>query len=658
MKKIKTINNNQQGFVSFFVTIMVMIIFGILILSFSQISNREGVSALNRDLSTNALYAAESGINDAYTSIRNELSGSLPSSMPTPPPTTFNYTGANQTYTVPGGINSISVNLYGAKGGGGNDSGYYPGGFGGQTTGTLSVYPGEVLTIVVAGSGTQPSSYMNVVPGGFGGGGTSFGSNSPCCGSGSGGGASQILNGTTELAVAGGGGGTGAEANMGGGGIGGSGGGGAGATGLPVGSLPTVVAGTGGTASSGGTGGTNAGYGGNAGNNGGLGIGGAGAAGSGTYGDAGGGGGGGYYGGGGGGGGGTVLNIYYYPGGPGGGGSGLIPAGGGTTSIGGAQSINTAQSGNGQVIITPLYISPSPSPLNQTSSCSPSSYGNPILDSSTQYTCVLVSSSPSTLSYLCPSFCPNNSILSLIQSSGNPINNLTIKWSDSNITGSSGCSTLNPLPFFSYSNWPTNCQEMLRVDLVPFTSGTTTLNTLNSGVKTFFLYPQPSAAGAQSFTQINSTNVGTVYPANCSTPPNCSFTVQGLDSYGTTFYARIQYYYGTSPSISMTGTDTNGLPISFTGSQLQIDATGLSGTVLKRVSANIATNGSDTSPYSLPLPPNDALQSTDSICKSFFTYQSNLYEIIPSSKPGDINSAISPGTEINTSNNSDFCNPI
>ena len=67
MNKItkKRLSRDQQGFVAFFVTIMVMIIFGVLILSFSQISNREGVAALNRNLSTNALYAAESGINDA-----------------------------------------------------------------------------------------------------------------------------------------------------------------------------------------------------------------------------------------------------------------------------------------------------------------------------------------------------------------------------------------------------------------------------------------------------------------------------------------------------------------------------------------------------------------------------------------------------------------
>src|SRR5665213_972033 len=214
-----TLNKDQRGFVAFFVTIMVMIIFGVLILSFSQISNREGVSALNRNLSTNALYAAESGINDAYTTIRNASDASSPSGGTGTQ--TYSYTGSTQTYTVPAGVTSINVTLYGGAGGNGSSNG----GLGGETTGTLSVTPGEILKLVVGGVGG--ASALQNTPGGYPDGGESLLGGSFAT-AGGGGGSSQILNGSTPLAIAGGGGGGGAN----GGGLGGAGGGTVGGTGV------------------------------------------------------------------------------------------------------------------------------------------------------------------------------------------------------------------------------------------------------------------------------------------------------------------------------------------------------------------------------------------------------------------------------------------
>lgn len=73
----------------------------------------------------------------------------------------YNYTGANQTYTVPTGITSINVKAWGA-GGGGVDFLYYPlqggGGGGGYATGTIAVTPGQVLTLVVGQGGISATS--------------------------------------------------------------------------------------------------------------------------------------------------------------------------------------------------------------------------------------------------------------------------------------------------------------------------------------------------------------------------------------------------------------------------------------------------------------------------------------------------------------------
>ena len=79
--------------------------------------------------------------------------------------TTFNYTGAEQTYTVPTGVSSIYVTATGARGGG-PTTGFGTGGRGARVTGTIHVTPGRTVYVEVGGIGGQPD-------GGFNGGGAS-----------------------------------------------------------------------------------------------------------------------------------------------------------------------------------------------------------------------------------------------------------------------------------------------------------------------------------------------------------------------------------------------------------------------------------------------------------------------------------------------------
>lgn len=202
---------------------------------------------------------------------------------------TFSHSGAAQAWTVPEGVTSVAVDVFGAQGG-------HPlyGGPGGRVEATLAVSPGEVLQVNVGGQGTGTA-------GGFNGGGS--GSN----GSFGGGGGSDIRRAGSALAdrvvVAGGGGGAGdaATSTFGPGGAGGGPDGTAGQVGSGC-----AAPGLGGSVSAGGAGGVGTRA---TGGSGSLGVGGNGAYP--TY-DPGGGGGGGFYGGGAGG----VCNGI----GPGGGG--------------------------------------------------------------------------------------------------------------------------------------------------------------------------------------------------------------------------------------------------------------------------------------------------------------------------------------------------
>lgn len=199
---------------------------------------------------------------------------------------TFNFTGAAQTFRVPLGVTKLTVELWGAQGGGS------AAGRGGYAKGVVTVIPNSIVYVYVGGQGTYKGGQPCGVNGGFNGGGPT---GSQCCsnagsGAGSGGGATDIRLGSTSLnarvLVAGGGGGSYRSTT--------SGGNGGGTTGSNGGNYNGVTA-TGGTQTAGGrVGGHFTNHSCSAGTNGSFGQGGRG------DGNDGGGGGGGWYGGGGG----------------------------------------------------------------------------------------------------------------------------------------------------------------------------------------------------------------------------------------------------------------------------------------------------------------------------------------------------------------------
>jgi PKD repeat protein len=241
----------------------------------------------------------------------------------------FNYTGGQQSWTVPATcVSSVTLECWGAQGG----SSISTGGAGGYAKGDLAVTPGQVLYLYVGGQGGNPG-------GGWNGGGSGQTSGSPA--SGGGGGASDVRVGGQSLSdrviVAGGGGGSctlysGNFSST-------SPGQGGGNSGTSAGNVfngnATATGGAGGNQNSGG----NGGVGNQTGSAGTLGQGGAGFPGGDS---TGGGGGAGYYGGGGGGYQSSGTNIAS----SGGGGSGY------TGTLSNASMQTGIRNGNGQIVIT------------------------------------------------------------------------------------------------------------------------------------------------------------------------------------------------------------------------------------------------------------------------------------------------------------------
>ena len=263
---------------------------------------------------------------------------------------TFSATGAAQSFTVPSGIETLTVTADGAQGGS-TGATLQAGGLGGSVTATLSVVPGSTLSVVVGGRGTDEDNFPpDPVAGGFGGGGTGAeGGQSQSSGAGGGGGSFIFGPSGTTLIAAGGGGGAAGQSTF--TVLGGNGGTPAGA-----GASDTTYADTGGTGatiSAPGAGGTGAGapYPGSSGasgtgpaSSGTFGIGGAGGAAE-SLSFGGGGGGGGYFGGGGG----------------GGGGGGSAGGGGSSFSVDPSATFTTGTwSGDGEVAISYSSVSPPP----------------------------------------------------------------------------------------------------------------------------------------------------------------------------------------------------------------------------------------------------------------------------------------------------------
>jgi hypothetical protein len=146
-------------------------------------------------------------------------------------------------FTVPDGVTSINVKMWGGGGGAGAGGSAATGGNGGGSgyvAETISVTPGETLTVYVGGGGAA-------------------GTRNTAGGGGGGGGYSSLYRGSTLLALAagGGGGGGGRATSTHTGGDGGAGGGTTGVAGSAAGGTSTVVSGGGGgTQSSGGAAGT------------------------------------------------------------------------------------------------------------------------------------------------------------------------------------------------------------------------------------------------------------------------------------------------------------------------------------------------------------------------------------------------------------------
>jgi hypothetical protein len=103
------IKNEQSGMVAILVTLIMMIVIALVVLGFSQLSSNDTTQALNHELSLEAFYAADSGLNNAVAAIQHDVNTNEPIAPQTNHCTTPNPNyESSATYNNNGTANAVA----------------------------------------------------------------------------------------------------------------------------------------------------------------------------------------------------------------------------------------------------------------------------------------------------------------------------------------------------------------------------------------------------------------------------------------------------------------------------------------------------------------------------------------------------------------------
>jgi len=244
-----------------------------------------------------------------------------------------------------------------------------------------------------------------------------------------------------------------------------------------------------------------------------------------------------------------------------------------------------------------------------------------VLDPSTNasYTCVLVNANPGNLKYDLTT--DSGSVAFPVDTSADaspvgPISTLSFSWTKgdpSNLSPTTGCPSAATASLPSTTNW-TCGYGVLRVDIVPGQS----LNRSSFAGNQFtaFLMPTTGGSTAIPYTAGGNINSGTanqgVRAAATCDGVQCQATINVSSVSSNLLYVRAMMLYRNS-TVSVTAYNSGNAALQLNNAQIMVDVTGKSQDVLKRIQVRMPlSSGGTYADY--------ALQSIDSICKAFSSY--------------------------------------
>lgn len=256
---------------------------------------------------------------------------------------------------------------------------------------------------------------------------------------------------------------------------------------------------------------------------------------------------------------------------------------------------------------------------------------NPDLGNGLEYTCVLVNQNPTSLEY--SSVDTNDSTIARIKAD-QTIQKIRISWNAAE-GGSTNFADNNQhnLPQASISIGDPNSFSyvgggtgIVRATLIPVIPGEVDRAQLTENAQTSFLYPllgDTTAINQRSYTE-NEREQGDFIDGNCNAskqaPRYCSIEITNLPASADAYYIRLKsIYHNSNVVVEAFSSNASTSPLSLTGTQSIIDATGKANDVLRRIQVRVPLN---TRYYY----PEFALESVDDICKLLITIPPNTVD--------------------------------
>jgi Tfp pilus assembly protein PilX len=234
------------------------------------------------------------------------------------------------------------------------------------------------------------------------------------------------------------------------------------------------------------------------------------------------------------------------------------------------------------------------------------------------YSCLLINQGPTSLVFGDIDV-NNGETVSLGTPSGQQLKSVTFSWKETTAAGApasifTGCTAATNIRQFEQAgSYSADCDAgMLRIYLMPVSSGTNRQNMVNGSFSTFLrpVFPAPASSTVNYSVYGNSNSQGQVIAANCSTGV-CTATVDNLLAAGRVYLHMRSIYKDNQ--VTITGTDTTGQPVRFNDAQAVIDSTGRASDVLRRVQVRTPIHPTfERSPYTI--------DSMNGICKRLGVY--------------------------------------
>lgn len=194
-----------------------------------------------------------------------------------------------------------------------------------------------------------------------------------------------------------------------------------------------------------------------------------------------------------------------------------------------------------------------------------------------------------------------SSIIPLTTTNPNELDKLQLNWrADTDLYAVTNPSTQLP-PRAQWMTSPTTKKPpILRVQLIPY-SFPLNLDAVESMSRTIFVVPSnisPTAVNMTSIDQRGATGQLRPSPsspiayASCTAPMgggySCSQSIEGLSGIGSQYYMKVSMLYGNETMLNVTATNVANTSVLFRGVQPEIDVTGRTNDVFRRVKARVS----------------------------------------------------------------------